>query len=77
MLWPCALESPPFLDGARKAGVRTAGESGVDDGDVRAVCRPAIELLSGYKPQALPFFKARLAHRVTEKGESRIFCPRA
>lgn len=36
---------------------------------------PAIELLSGYKPQALPFFKARLAHSVTEKGGVAHYLP--
>jgi molybdopterin molybdotransferase len=29
---------------------------------------PAIELLSGYQPRPLPFFKARIAHPVDEKG---------
>lgn len=36
---------------------------------------PAIELLGGYKPQALPFFKARLAHAVEEKGGVAHYLP--
>ncbi|MGH9691001.1 MAG: molybdopterin molybdotransferase MoeA [Candidatus Acidiferrales bacterium] len=36
---------------------------------------PAIELLSGYEPQPLPFFRARLAHTVNEKGDVQHFLP--
>jgi len=36
---------------------------------------PAIELLSGYRPQPLPFFKAKLAHRVEEKAAVAHFLP--
>jgi molybdopterin molybdotransferase len=36
---------------------------------------PAIELLSGYQPQPLPFFKARLTHRVDEKAAVAHFLP--
>lgn len=36
---------------------------------------PAIELLSGYPPRPLPFFKAQLAHDVSEKGPVAHFLP--
>lgn len=36
---------------------------------------PAIELLSGYRPQPLPLFKARLGHRVDEKAAVAHFLP--
>jgi molybdopterin molybdotransferase len=36
---------------------------------------PAIEILSGYKPQALPFFKAKLAHAVNEKAGVAHYLP--
>ena len=36
---------------------------------------PAIEALSGHAPEALPFFKAKLAHPVTEKGHVAHFLP--
>jgi molybdopterin molybdotransferase len=36
---------------------------------------PAIELLSGYKPQPLPLFKAKLAHPVEEKPPLAHFLP--
>jgi molybdopterin molybdotransferase len=36
---------------------------------------PAIELLSGYQPQPLPFFRARLAHPVNEKAGVEHFLP--
>ena len=36
---------------------------------------PAIELLSGYKPQALPFFKAKLGHAVDEKAGVAHYLP--
>jgi molybdopterin molybdotransferase len=36
---------------------------------------PAIESLSGYSPRRLPFFKARLAHPVNEKGSVAHFLP--
>jgi len=36
---------------------------------------PAIEALSGHAPQSLPFFKAKLAHPVTEKGMVAHFLP--
>jgi molybdopterin molybdotransferase len=36
---------------------------------------PAIEVLSGRTPQPLPFFKAKLAHPVTEKGRVAHFLP--
>jgi molybdopterin molybdotransferase len=35
----------------------------------------AIEVLSGYSPQPLPFFKARLAHPVDEKAGVAHFLP--
>ncbi len=37
--------------------------------------RPAIEMLNGFKPQALPFFKAKLKHPITEKGTVAHFLP--
>ena len=37
--------------------------------------RPAIEMLCGFKPQALPFFKAKLKHPVNEKGNVAHFLP--
>ncbi len=36
---------------------------------------PAIEALCGYAPQPLPFFKAKLAHPVNEKGTVAHFLP--
>lgn len=36
---------------------------------------PAIEALSGYAPKPLPFFKAKLAHPVDEKGTVAHFLP--
>jgi molybdopterin molybdotransferase len=36
---------------------------------------PAIELLSGYKPQALPFFRAKLAHAINEKAGVAHYLP--
>ena len=36
---------------------------------------PAIELLSGYQPRPLPFFRAKLAHPVNEKGDVQHFLP--
>ena len=36
---------------------------------------PAIELLSGYRPRPLPFFRAKLAHPVNEKGDVQHFLP--
>jgi molybdopterin molybdotransferase len=36
---------------------------------------PAIELLSGFQPQPLPFFVAKLAHPVNEKGNLAHFLP--
>jgi molybdopterin molybdotransferase len=36
---------------------------------------PAIEALSGHTPEPLPFFKAKLAHPVTEKGTVAHFLP--
>jgi len=36
---------------------------------------PAIEALSGHPPESLPFFKAKLAHPVTEKGTVAHFLP--
>jgi len=36
---------------------------------------PAIEALSGHPPRPLPFFKARLAHPVSEKGTVTHFLP--
>jgi molybdopterin molybdotransferase len=36
---------------------------------------PAIELLGGYQPRPLPFFKARLAHKLDEKGTVAHFLP--
>lgn len=36
---------------------------------------PAIELLSGFKPQAVPFFVAKLAHPIQEKGKIAHFLP--
>jgi molybdopterin molybdotransferase len=36
---------------------------------------PAIELLSGYAPRRLPFFKARLVHPINEKGTVAHFLP--
>jgi len=36
---------------------------------------PAIEALSGYDPQPLPLFKAKLAHPVAEKGTVAHFLP--
>src|SRR5579863_5413357 len=36
---------------------------------------PAIELLAGHPPQPLPFFKAKLAHPVNEKGPMAHFLP--
>jgi len=36
---------------------------------------PAIELLSGFQPQAVPFFVARLAHPISEKGNVAHFLP--
>jgi molybdopterin biosynthesis enzyme len=35
----------------------------------------AIEALSGYPPRPLPFFKAKLAHPVNEKGTVAHFLP--
>jgi molybdopterin molybdotransferase len=37
--------------------------------------RPAIEMLGGFKPQALPFFKAKLKHPLHEKGDVAHFLP--
>jgi molybdopterin molybdotransferase len=37
--------------------------------------RPAIEMLCGFKPQALPFFKAKLKHPINEKGNVAHFLP--
>jgi molybdopterin molybdotransferase len=37
--------------------------------------RPAIELLSGFKPHALAFFKAKLKHPINEKGNVAHFLP--
>ena len=37
--------------------------------------RPAIEMLSGFTPQALPFFKAKLKHPLREKGNVAHFLP--
>src|SRR4029077_2648336 len=39
------------------------------------VVAPAMELLSGYRPQPLPFFKAKLAQRVEEKAAVAHFLP--
>jgi molybdopterin molybdotransferase len=36
---------------------------------------PAIELLAGHPPQPLPFFKAQLAHPISEKGPMAHFLP--
>lgn len=36
---------------------------------------PAIETLSGHAPRSLPFFKAKLAHPVSEKGPVAHFLP--
>jgi molybdopterin molybdotransferase len=36
---------------------------------------PAIELLSGFQPQAIPFFIAKLAHPINEKGGVAHFLP--
>jgi molybdopterin molybdotransferase len=36
---------------------------------------PAIELLGGFRPQPIRFFKARLSHPITEKGEVDHFLP--
>jgi molybdopterin molybdotransferase len=36
---------------------------------------PAIEILSGYKPQPVPFFKAKLGHPVDEKARLAHFVP--
>ncbi|HVB86516.1 MAG TPA: gephyrin-like molybdotransferase Glp [Candidatus Dormibacteraeota bacterium] len=36
---------------------------------------PAIELLSGFQPQPLPFFVAKLAHPINEKGNVAHFLP--
>lgn len=36
---------------------------------------PAIEILSGYQPQPLPFFIAKLAHPINEKGNVAHFLP--
>jgi molybdopterin molybdotransferase len=36
---------------------------------------PGIELLSGYNPQALPFFRAKVAHAITEKGGVAHYLP--
>lgn len=36
---------------------------------------PAIELLSGFQPQPLPFFVAKLAHPINEKGKLTHFLP--
>ena len=36
---------------------------------------PAIEILSGFRPQPPPFFKARLSHPVDEKGAIAHFLP--
>ncbi len=37
--------------------------------------RPAIEMLGGFKPKALPFFKAKLKHPLHEKGNVAHFLP--
>ncbi|MDE3111094.1 MAG: molybdopterin molybdenumtransferase MoeA, partial [Acidobacteriota bacterium] len=36
---------------------------------------PAIELLSGFRPQPLPFIVAKLAHPIFEKGDVAHFLP--
>jgi molybdopterin molybdotransferase len=36
---------------------------------------PAIELLTGFAPHPLPFFKAKLAHPISEKGDVAHFLP--
>jgi molybdopterin molybdotransferase len=36
---------------------------------------PAIEILSGFRPQPLPFFVAKLAHPINEKGNVAHFLP--
>jgi molybdopterin molybdotransferase len=36
---------------------------------------PGIELMSGYKPQALPFFKAKLVHAIDEKAGVAHYLP--
>jgi molybdopterin molybdotransferase len=36
---------------------------------------PGIELLGGYKPQALPFFRAKLAHAINEKAGVAHYLP--
>jgi molybdopterin molybdotransferase len=36
---------------------------------------PAIELLAGFQPQPLPFFLAKLAHPINEKGDVSHFLP--
>jgi molybdopterin molybdotransferase len=36
---------------------------------------PAVEILSGFRPQPLPFFVAKLAHPINEKGNVAHFLP--